>query len=142
MQFLIQYAMRLVGIPYLFGGSTPITGFDCSGLVGELMIAAGLLPYDFRSNAQGLYDHFSKNGTMGAYGAGSLVFYGVDVNHIDHVAFCLDPFLMIEAGGGHTDTTSTQIATAEHAFVKMRPIKYRKDLLCVVKPVYQSIGMF
>jgi cell wall-associated NlpC family hydrolase len=30
---LIEYAKKFLGIPYKFGGTSPSTGFDCSGFV-------------------------------------------------------------------------------------------------------------
>lgn len=37
-----QYAEKMVGMPYRYGGSRPSTGFDCSGLVQYSFRRAGL----------------------------------------------------------------------------------------------------
>ena len=39
------YAISLVGTPYRYGGNTPETGFDCSGLIGHVYRSrAGVAP--------------------------------------------------------------------------------------------------
>ena len=48
MRDVIFYALSMVGINYRWGGSSPQTGFDCSGLVGHVFkkIAGLVLPRD------------------------------------------------------------------------------------------------
>ena len=132
--WLMEYALRFVGIPYLYGGKHPLTGLDCSGLVTELLEAVGIIPFGFQTNAQGLHDHFLPG--VESVGLGALAFFGADPKHVDHVGFCLDSVHMIEAGGGHTTTVDLASAILTNAFVKVRPIKYRKDFLTVVMPPY------
>ena len=76
-------AMALVGTPYKWGGNTPESGFDCSGLVDYIYRHAAdiLLPHSSRAMAdmQG-----RKIRRMTELASGDLVFFG---NHsgIDHV---------------------------------------------------------
>lgn len=135
MELILRYALSFLGTPYYFGGDDPIQGIDCSGLVLEMLIAAGVFPHGTDMTAQGLYNHFEGKSGSG-WALGSLAFYGKDARNITHVAFCISDKLMIEAGGGGPTTTNLQEAVKKNAFVKMRPIKYRKDFFCVLKPDY------
>lgn len=134
-KLLITYALSMIGVPYLYGGSNPITGFDCSGLVVELMKAGGLVGPHFDANAQMLYDMYQKTNqdylASGGWSPalGHLAFYGKSPKEVTHVAFCLSKDKVIEAGGGDRTTTNRTIAADQDAFVKIRPLKYRKDLL-------------
>jgi len=137
-EILYDYIMSLVGIPYRFGGSNPISGYDCSGLCIDLLQACGRLPYGFDTTAGGLYAHF--NNTSGVLTTtadfGTLAFYGKGLPLISHVAFCLSDKLMVESGGGDSTVKDKDSAALKNAFVKIRPIKYRKDFICLVKPNY------
>jgi cell wall-associated NlpC family hydrolase len=132
---LLSYAMRFVGVPYKWGGDDPLLGIDCSGLVIELLQSQGILSRSYDSTAQGLYQHLSVCKTdKPCFGA--LVFFGRDIGKITHVGFSLDEKLMLEAGGGDSTTTTIGIAAAKNAFVKIRPILARHDLMAIVKPKY------
>lgn len=86
--------------------------------------------------AQGLYNHFEKNGSYNQWGPGSLAFFGESALKVTHVAFCIDSNVCIEAGGGGSKTTSVEAAIKANAFIRMRPIKHRKDLVAVIRPFY------
>lgn len=117
-----------------------MNGIDCSGLVMELLMAAGVFPHKTDLSAQGIFDALeSKSGS--GWGAGCLAFYGESIIKIKHVGFCVDAYMMLEAGGGDSTTVTLAEAIAKNAFVRLRPIKYRKDFLCVIRPSYATIGI-
>ena len=80
----VQIANQLTGVPYRWGGSSPGSGFDCSGLVQYVYAKVGIeLPH----YAAGQYGHGRRVG-RGSLRAGDLVFF----SGLGHVG--------IYAGGG------------------------------------------
>lgn len=140
MQLLRDYALRFVGLPYKWGGSHPLDGYDCSGLVQEILASAGEDPTGDQS-AQSLYDYY-QNGkaSIDKWGMGSLAFFGASVTKITHVAFCLDQYRMIEAGGGDQGVRFPEDAILRGAMVRVRLIRSRTDLVAVLRPYYRKIG--
>ncbi len=127
---LYDYAIRQIGLPYRWGGSNALTGYDCSGLVCELLQSVGVLPFKSDLGSQALYDKFPIVVTPNF---GSLVFFG---SPIDHVGFCLNDKLMLEAGGGDHTTVTREAAEKQGASVRIRPISYRKELVGFRHPTY------
>jgi hypothetical protein len=138
---LREYLFALVARThrYQYGGDDPIQGFDCSGLACEFLMASGVFKHGTRMSSQQLHDHFLANGHPGQGGLGALVFFGSGPHGICHVGICVDEIFMIEAGGGDSQVTSDEAAIARNAFVKMRPISYRKDLVATISPSYELL---
>lgn len=131
---LFQLAcLQFLKIPYMWGGDDPIKGFDCSGLVQELLSMIGLDPIGDQT-AQGLFDYFKENSKEGPRDTGTLCFYGASLQKITHVALMLDTVTIIEAGGGGSKTTTPEAAAAQNAYVRLRPFNHRKDLVALVNP--------
>ena len=140
MDILKQYAMSFVGKPYRWGGNNPITSFDCSGLVNELLDSVGLKPKgDY--TAQMLFNYFDPISERNSYKIGALAFYGESVTKINHVAFLLDNYRILEAGGGSSSTITVDDAAKQNAFIRIRLINRRKDLVAVIRPRYSTIGV-
>lgn len=143
MDLLIAYAMTFVGTPYKYAGNNPLQGgMDCSGFVGEVLRFSGLVGNKEDLTAQELYDRFESSGSLGSRSAGSLAFYGKSVTQITHVAFMVDQYRILEAGGGQSSTVSIEDAAAKNAMVRGRLVNYRQDLVATVKPRYALIGMY
>ncbi len=132
-----RFAEGYLDLPYIFGADGP-TSFDCSGLAQFLLAHLALDPPGDQ-NADTLYRHFSdpQNGVpVGLSDAhcGTLVFYGKP-SRVGHIAVCLTPTLMIEAGGGGPETISVEIAKKTKAKVRVRPIRRRPDIVGLRRPV-------
>jgi cell wall-associated NlpC family hydrolase len=124
-------------VPYLWGGEHPCSGYDCSGLVQEILAAVGIDPIGDQS-AQKLYEHFLVRGRQSTPRAGALCFYGSLNGPMSHVAFMIDENRVIEAGGGNAETTDIQKAVERKAFVRVRPYQHRQDLKTIIMTIYPS----
>lgn len=137
MEVLRSYALSLLGLPYRWGGDCPTGGFDCSGLVCELLKCEGIITSSSDYSSQTLYKSFSPSWPhLSTPQFGAIAFYGRSLGEIVHVSFCLDHYRMIEAGGGNSKTISREMAKKQAAFVRIRPVYFRKDFLCVLMPKY------
>lgn len=135
MKLLIEYALQHVGLPYRWGGDDPVDGYDCSGLVQELLASVGMDPRGDQT-AHGLYSYFRLHGVLTLHPqAGALAFYGTR-KKITHVGFCLDGESMLEAGGGGSKTKTKNDAARQNAYIRIRPIKRRNDLVGIYMPEY------
>ena len=83
---LMEEATKYIGWPYVWGGSSPSTSFDCSGFVCWVYTASGVhnLP---RTTAQGIYNQCARVSPSEAK-PGDLIFFtgtydsGVPVSHV------------------------------------------------------------
>lgn len=140
MKVLYDYAMSFVGTPYLWGGDDPINGYDCSGFLIEFLQAAGVYPRGLDSNAAGLFAYF-QSGIVPLPAFGTLVFFGGSSGPgITHIGLALNDTTMLEAGGGTSKTLTRADAATQNAFIRVRPIKARNDLVAFRHPPYPWKG--
>lgn len=136
MQVLREYALSFLHQPYRWGGDDP-SGFDCSGLVQEILKGgAGIVfPGDLTAHQLML---FFKTDKPAFPQLGAISFYGTE-QKIIHCGFCIDSYRMIEAGGGGSKTMTYQDAVRDNAFVRMRRIKPRIDFFACYLPDYSTL---
>lgn len=121
----LESAKSFLMIPYRWGGSDPMNGFDCSGLVIEILKTVGLFPENSDNTAHGLSRMYNQTDIMQP---GNLVFWDWDNNGVmDHVEMICHvseegEIYTIGARGGDSSTTSLERAGIQDAFVKIRPL--------------------
>ncbi len=135
---MFEYAKLFIGTVYKIGGDNPMAGFDCSGLICEVLRAYGYLSYNERLNAQQLWERFSKSGQVvitryADIQADDLIFFGSDTlkGHVSIATNVMNQ--MVEAGGGDFSTDTLVEATERDAFVRLRPTTMRKDFYRAVR---------
>ena len=120
---LMIEAEKYIGYPYVYGGSSPETGFDCSGFVCWVFRQSGL--YDTgRKGANGLYSLCTDIPAEEAR-PGDLVFFektmGSDVKGITHVGIYVGNHMMLHAGDpvGFADLKSDKWAKKLYGYGRL-----------------------
>ena len=127
------WLMHNVGTAYKWGGDHPLEGMDCSGFAIEFLNSFYGPIGD--TTANGLRNIFRSNKTDSPR-LGSLVFFGRD-GRATHVGIYLEDGLMVEAGGGGSKTLTAEDAKRQGAYIRVRPISTRKDLMGFCHPEYR-----
>lgn len=133
-KLLINYAMSFLGAFYSWGGNGP--GYDCSGLLCEILRASGLVSEGYRNSALGMYlDFKSKWDEIDEPEPGAVIFYLDQKGVINHVAYVVSRNLVVEAAGGGSKTITEADAKRDRAFVRIRPYNYRTHYK-ILRPNY------
>ena len=104
---LVSYALQFVGNRYVYGGTDPNTGADCSGFTRYIMQHAAGISLSHSSRAQ------SGEGRSVSYSdrkPGDLIFYG-GKGYINHVAMYIGNGQIVHAS---TERTGIKISNATY----------------------------
>lgn len=96
---LIAEAEKYLGYPYVWGGSSPSTGFDCSGFVCYVLKNSGVYPIS-RTNAQGIFNQCAIIPRSEAKPGDIIFFTGTydSSGPVSHVGIYVGNGMMIHAG--------------------------------------------
>ena len=116
----VVYATNLIGTPYVWGGSTPAHGLDCSGLLYWIQRTAGS---DVGRYNAATYANMGEKIPVGQQKAGDFLFFG---NPVTHCAIYIGNGYMIESRGGRKNTVDNPGIGVVKSLVTRR-----SDLSCV-----------
>ena len=116
---LITEAEKYLGYPYVWGGSSPETSFDCSGFVSYVLTSTGLCNTG-RLGAQGLYNISTP---VSAPQPGDLVFFvgTYDTSGISHVGIYVGDGMMLHCGDPISYTNLNTSYWQSHFYAYARP---------------------
>lgn len=117
---LVENAKELLGVKYVWGGNTPQSGIDCSGLLYYIQKKAGSEVGDMTASG------YSKLGTkipIGQQKVGDFLFFGYPVNHC---AIFIGNGYMIESRGDKKNTADNPGVGVVKSLVTRR-----SDLTCI-----------
>lgn len=122
-EFIVNLAMKFQGIPYIWGGSNPHVGFDCSGFIIWILQVFNVLPSGDWT-AAGFRSIFVVTDNPQP---GDLVLYGKP--NITHIMMYTGNNTCIGGSGGDHTTVDEKSAKAKNAMVKIKPVGYRSDFV-------------
>lgn len=125
---LVVYAHNLIGTPYVWGGSTPAHGLDCSGLLYWIQRTAGS---DVGRYNAATYAKIGVRIPVGQQKPGDFLFFGSPVSHC---AIYIGYGKMIESRGGRKNT-----ADNPGTGVVISPVTRRHDLVCIRRVWTESL---
>ena len=116
---LITEAEKYLGYPYVWGGSSPETSFDCSGFVSYVLTSTGLCNTG-RLGAQGLYNISTP---VSDPQPGDLVFFvgTYDTSGISHVGIYVGDGMMLHCGDPISYTNLNTSYWQSHFYAYARP---------------------
>lgn len=117
---LVANAKDLIGVRYVWGGSRPTQGLDCSGLLYWIQRTAGS---DVGRYNAATYATMGERIRIGQQRPGDFLFFGSPVTHC---AVYIGYGKMIESRGGRKNT-----ADSPGTGVVVSPVTRRDDLVCV-----------
>ena len=137
-QILWEFIKANLGKPYIWGGQSSLTGFDCSGFLQEALATIGLDPKGDQT-ANDLSDrlfesvgidpkYYVSDQEDTIYNFGDILFYG-RLTRLTHTAIAINQEIMVEAGGGGSRTKTVADAKKTNSLVRFRPIRSRRDLV-------------
>lgn len=114
---MIQCAERYLGLPYVWGGSSPSTGFDCSGFVSYVINHSGNGWNVGRKTANGLLNGCSRVSSAEVK-PGDLVFFKntYNVNGASHVGIYVGNGMMLHCGNPIQYTSINTSYWQEHFY--------------------------
>lgn len=94
---LLRYALSLQGVPYVWGGSSPVHGFDCSGYVQHVFRRYGV---DLPRRSHDIALSIPKV-PKSARRPGDLIFFQTTAEPYSHVGIYLGNDSFVHASRGH-----------------------------------------
>lgn len=121
---ILAEAERHLGVRYVWGGSDPETGFDCSGFVQYVYGKVGIaLPRVTRDQAKvGSHVPLDRE----TFQPGDLLFFASDGRRIDHVAIYAGDGRIIHAPAGSSHVRYDPLWTPEGRWFREHLVKARR----------------
>lgn len=117
---LVENAKELIGVKYVWGGNTPQSGLDCSGLLYYIQKKAGSEVGDLTASG---YSKLGARIPIGEQKLGDFLFFG---NPVTHCAIYIGNGYMIESRGSRKNNASNPGIGVVKSLVTRR-----SDLSCI-----------